>query len=363
MPDPAIVIDQVTKRFGPVTAVDRVSLAIPQGEFFALLGPSGSGKTTLLRIIAGLEAPDEGRVLINGQDVTQLPPYQRRVGMVFQDFLLFPHRSVAENIMFPLKMQNASRAEQTERLAWVTKLLRIDGLEQRYPDQLSGGQQQRVALARGLISNPALLLLDEPLANLDRELRKEMEIEVRRFQVEIGIPFIYVTHNQEEALTMSDRIAVMRAGVFDQVAPKLEVYNSPATPFVAGFVGQANHMRGRLTAVDGALAWLDWQGVELAVPSPTGAQSGDEVDYFVKCERIAVARPSGTGDGGKPNRVPGTLRDVIFKGQTADYLVVLANGAEIIVSDASQMPEFARGDAVVVAWPFETGQAFLAKRR
>jgi ABC-type Fe3+/spermidine/putrescine transport system ATPase subunit len=360
MADPAIVIDRVTKRFGAVTAVDRASLEIHSGEFFALLGPSGSGKTTLLRIIAGLETPDEGRVLINGQDVTRLPPYGRRVGMVFQDFLLFPHRRVAENIVFPLKMQGASASEQAKRLSWVTKLLRLDGLEQRYPDQLSGGQQQRVALARGLISNPALLLLDEPLANLDRELRKEMEIEVRRFQIEIGIPFVYVTHNQEEALTMSDRIAVMRVGGFDQVAPKLEVYNNPATPFVAGFVGQSNAMRGPLVAIEGARARLDWNGIKLAVPSPAGAKAGDRVDYFVKCERITVA-PHGTdGVDASYNWLEGTLRDVIFKGQTADYFVALSNGTELIVSNASQAPNLKRGDPVSAAWRFDAGQAFTA---
>jgi len=360
MPDAAIVIDNVTKRFGAVTALDHVSLEIYQGEFFALLGPSGSGKTTLLRIIAGLEAPDEGRVFINGQDVTLLPPYGRRVGMVFQDFLLFPHRRVAENIVFPLRMQGAGREQQAQRLAWVTRLLRIDGLEQRYPDQLSGGQQQRVALARGLISNPALLLLDEPLANLDRELRREMEIEVRRFQIEVGLPFVYVTHNQEEALTMSDRIAVMRSGVFDQVADKIEVYKNPATPFVAGFVGHANQMRGRIVAVDGAAARIDWKGIEVVVPAPAGAAPGDMAEYFIKCERIAVT----SGDapsGGDENRIEGRLSDVIFKGQTADYLVTLPNGAQLTVSDASQRSEFRRGDAVAVAWRFDAGQAFRAR--
>ncbi|MEM7124445.1 MAG: ABC transporter ATP-binding protein, partial [Pseudomonadota bacterium] len=209
----------VTKRFGSVTAADSISLGIEQGEFFALLGPSGSGKTTLLRIIAGLEMPDEGSVFINGQDVTALPPYSRGVGMVFQNFLLFPHKKVGENVVFPLRMQGRSKAEQDERLAWALDLLRLDGLADRYPHQLSGGQQQRVALARGLIARPALLLLDEPLANLDRELRKEMEVEVRRYQVELDSPFIYVTHTQEEALTMSDRIAVMSEGRFEQVAP------------------------------------------------------------------------------------------------------------------------------------------------
>ncbi|HWA50793.1 MAG TPA: ABC transporter ATP-binding protein, partial [Dongiaceae bacterium] len=198
----------MTRRFGPVTAVERVDLAIDQNEFFALLGPSGSGKTTLLRIIAGLERPNEGEVRIAGQVVTDLPPYRRHVGMVFQNFLLFPHKNVAENIVFPLRMQKLDKARRDQQLAWILDLLHLKGLDARYPHELSGGQQQRVALARGLIARPALLLLDEPLANLDRELRSEMEVEIRRYQKELKIPFIYVTHNQEEALTMSDRIAV-----------------------------------------------------------------------------------------------------------------------------------------------------------
>ena len=242
MPSATLQLQAVTRRFGPVTAVDRTDLEIEQGEFFALLGPSGSGKTTLLRIIAGLELPDEGRVLIGGQDVTDLPPYRRNVGMVFQNFLLFPHKTVAENIVFPLRMQNAPKPRRDEQLQWVMALLRLEGLEGRYPNELSGGQQQRVALARGLIARPALLLLDEPLANLDRELRSEMEVEIRRYQKELQIPFIYVTHNQEEALTMSDRIAVMRSGRFEQIGAKTEIYTNPASAFVATFVGHANRL-------------------------------------------------------------------------------------------------------------------------
>ena len=348
----------VTKRFGSVTAADSITLNVDQGEFFALLGPSGSGKTTMLRIIAGLEVPDEGGVFINGQDVTALPPYARGVGMVFQNFLLFPHKRVGENVVFPLRMQGASKAEQDERLKWALGLLRLDGLADRYPHQLSGGQQQRVALARGLISRPALLLLDEPLANLDRELRKEMEVEVRRYQVELDIPFIYVTHNQEEALTMSDRIAVMNHGRFEQVAPKLEVYTHPTSRFVAGFVGHSNVMSGSIASLEGGRASLDWNGVRLAVSAPRGASVGDRVDCFVKLEKMRVVAPGGAAAG--ENRVPGTLRDIIFKGSTADYLITLDNGAELMVSEGSETMGLQRKDPVEVVWAADAGACFPA---
>ncbi len=360
MADCVLELEGVTKRFGEVTAADNLTLKVEQGEFFALLGPSGSGKTTLLRIIAGLELPDQGRVLINGQDVTRLPPYARRVGMVFQNFLLFPHKTVGENVVFPLRMQGVAKDQQKERLDWALKLLRLEGLQDRYPNQLSGGQQQRVALARGLIARPALLLLDEPLANLDRELRKEMEVEVRRYQVELTTPFIYVTHNQEEALTMSDRIAVMARGRFEQVAPKLEVYTHPQSPFVASFVGHSNRMRGRLTSIDGPLAKLDWQGTEIIVPRPAQVPVGGSVEYFVKCEHLSLATPNDPQAGSMANRVPGVLRDVIFKGPTADYLARLDNGVELTITDAVSMPRIQRDDPVYVVWAPEAGQSFPA---
>ena len=255
MSDQAILrIEAVEKRFGAVRAVDGVSLEVGRREFFALLGPSGSGKTTLLRIVSGLEAPDRGRVEIGGTDVTRLPPYLRRIGMVFQDFLLFPHRTVAENITFPLKMQGRNAAEREEQLDWILGFVRMEGLGGPLPPSAfrrAEATRSRVALARGLVSRPELLLLDEPLANLDRELRKEMEIEVRRYQEELGIPFVYVTHNQEEALTMSDRMAVMHQGVLEQIGPKLEVYNAPATRFVASFVGAPNKLSGRVIEGEG----------------------------------------------------------------------------------------------------------------
>lgn len=351
---PVLRIEQVEKRFGLVEAVKGVDLEIARGEFFALLGPSGSGKTTLLRIVSGLETPNRGRVEIGGRDVTLLPPYLRRIGMVFQDFLLFPHKTVAENITFPLKMQGRGAAEQKEQLDWILDFVHMPELAERYPHQLSGGQKQRVALARGLVARPELLLLDEPLANLDRELRKEMEVEVRRYQEELGIPFVYVTHNQEEALTMSDRVAVMHEGRIEQVGPKLEVYNRPATRFVASFVGAPNKFVGTVVEAEGDRLRVDWDG--LALVGRGGGARGDRVELYLKSERIGIA-PAGTG-GTADNRLEGTVRDIIFKGQFADYLVRLSNGREIVVSGPPELPGVARGGRVEVAWPYEAVDVF-----
>ncbi len=360
MTDPVLLLQSIEKRFGAVRAVDRVDLSIAAGEFFSLLGPSGSGKTTLLRIIAGLETPDRGHVLIAGRDVTRLAPYERGIGMVFQDFLLFPHKTVAENVAFPLKMQGQPAAKQREHLDWVLRLVHLQGLESRYPHQLSGGQKQRVALARGLVARPALLLLDEPLANLDRELRKEMEVEVRRFQVELGIPFVYVTHNQEEALTMSDRMAVMHRGRLEQVGPKLEVYARPASRFVASFVGAANRLDGRILATAKDRATLDWEGIRLTIGLPQGASVGDRIEYFLKSERVRIAAdPPAAGADGE-NRIEGTLRDAIFKGQYADYLVGVGNGRQIVASGSPDLAGVGKNKPVTLSWAPEAGDAFRA---
>jgi putative spermidine/putrescine transport system ATP-binding protein len=313
----------------------------------------------MLRIIAGLERPDEGQVEIAGRDVTDLPPYRRGVGMVFQNFLLFPHKTVAENIVFPLRMQNLPRAQRDEQLAWVLGLLRLQGLEARYPNELSGGQQQRVALARGLISRPALLLLDEPLANLDRELRSEMEVEIRRYQKELQIPFIYVTHNQEEALTMSDRIAVMRNGRFEQIGAKSEIYTNPASAFVAAFVGHANRLEGTIAEMDGDVARMSWNGRTLLVPSPVGAAPGDKVRYFIKHEDLEIVPDKVNGIAANDvNQIRGTLRDIIFKGQTANYIVVLPEGGDLVVSDTPRAVALHANEPVLVRWPAGVGSCF-----
>ncbi|MEP9374387.1 ABC transporter ATP-binding protein [Mesorhizobium sp. KR1-2] len=351
MQDAVLKLDTVCKTFGSVVAADDIELSVGQTEFFALLGPSGSGKTTMLRMIAGLERPTSGRILIGDRDITDLPPYARGIGMVFQDFLLFPHKTVAENIVFPLKMRNASTEEKRKNLDWVSGLVRLKGLEERYPHQLSGGQKQRVALARGLVSRPELLLLDEPLANLDRELRKEMEIEIRRFQIELGIPFVYVTHNQEEALTMADRMAVMRDGRMEQIGGKFDLYHDPKTRFVASFLGSPNAIEGKVTSLNGAFARLDWHGFSFEARAHPSLAVGDSAVCFVKSEKIEINPKEGA--------IAGTLRDAIFKGQYVDHLVRLRDGRELTVS-GPPVP-MAPGSDVFLSWPAAAGDAFPLK--
>ncbi len=354
-----LFLDRVNKHFGQVHAVKDVELSVDQSDFYAILGPSGSGKTTMLRLIAGLEFPDTGRVFIQDDDVSDLPPYERNIGMVFQDFLLFPHKTVAENIIFPLRMQKASKSIQDETLAWVLKLVRMQGYEERYPHQLSGGQKQRVALARGLVSRPRLLLLDEPLANLDLELRKEMSVELRRFQAELNIPFIYVTHNQEEALTMSDRMAIMRDGLVEQIGPTLDVYQRPATSFVASFLGSTNRLTGTILDIENGLAAMQWEGQKLYIPIPEGGLKGLSVEYFLKSEKIRIVRQDEPPSRAGVNRIEGILRDIIFKGQFSDYFVVFEDGSEIMVSDLPAIEGIQRSAPVRVSWLPEDGSVFI----
>ncbi len=361
MTEPALKLAQVEKTFDKVRAVDNVSLEVDKGEFFSLLGPSGSGKTTLLRVIAGLERPGKGTIHIGGRDVTKLPPYARGIGMVFQDFLLFPHKIVAENITFPLKMQRLPESKQKEQLNWVLSLVRMEDYGDRFPYQLSGGQKQRVALARGLVSRPDILLLDEPLANLDLELRKEMEVEMRRFQAELEIPFIYVTHNQEEALTLSTRMAVMHNGQFEQVGAKLDLYNNPGTRFVASFLGSPNYIQGQINRVESDVAIMEWKGIDLRIPLPANANNEDKIDYFLKHERVRIQSAREREPAANENRLEGTLRDIIFKGQYSAYFVVLKNGEELVVNAATERPELQIRHPVEVSWNPTAGDAFVTE--
>ncbi|WP_172331866.1 ABC transporter ATP-binding protein [Mangrovicoccus sp. HB161399] len=342
-----IKLEAISKAYGGLWAVDRISMDIGRDEFISLLGPSGSGKTTLLRTIAGLERPTRGRVLIDGADVTALPPHRRGVAMVFQEFLLFPHRTVAENLCFPLQMMKMPRAEIAERLKWIAGLMALTGLEDRYPSQLSGGQQQRVALGRGLVGRPKALLLDEPLANLDRELRQEMEVEIRRHQRELGIPFIYVTHNQEEAMSMSDRIAVIRGGRVEDFAGRAAIYDRPRTAFIAQFIGRSNRFEGTVSPDGSAMDAGGGLRLALVPGARTASFAGSRAQAYIKTEKMSV----------QPNTVTCRIRDIILRGAYCDYLLD-AGGREIFASRPRSEADLARGDRVTVSWPAEAVDIF-----
>jgi spermidine/putrescine transport system ATP-binding protein len=350
-----IVVDGVTKRFGDLAAVDGVSLTIPGGEFFSMLGPSGCGKTTTLRMIAGFETPDEGRILLQGADVTGVPPAKRNVHMVFQAYGLFPHMTVAENIAFGPKIKRLGRQETNERVADVVRTVRLEGLQDRRPSQLSGGQQQRVALARALVNRPAALLLDEPLGALDLKLRKEMQLELKALQQRTRTTFVYVTHDQEEAMTMSDRIAVMNAGVVEQLATPRELYQRPATPFVAGFIGTSNLIELRVDRREDGLLAMDLGEGEriLAVDPQPGTADAERITLTVRPEWIKL---SGGEVGGRASHVGGTVVDVVYLGSLTQLIVLLRTGEQLTVhklNDEVGAEDPRPGQQVMVHWAAE----------
>jgi len=302
---PAIRFVDVSKRFAEVRAVDHVHLDIQDGEFFTMLGPSGSGKTTCLRLIAGFERPDSGQILLHGKDVSPLPPYERDVNTVFQDYALFPHMSVGENVAYGLMIRKVPKPERERRVQEMLDLVRLGGLSQRRPTQLSGGQRQRVALARALVNHPRGLLLDEPLGALDLKLRQQMQLELKSIQKRVGITFIYVTHDQEEALTMSDRVAVFNQGRIEQLGTPPELYEHPTTPFVAGFVGVSNLVSGELAS----------------------QISGSPEMFSIRPEKIHLTEP-GTPVGSDMYAVDGQVLDVVYLGLYTRYLVELEGDCE-----------------------------------
>jgi putative spermidine/putrescine transport system ATP-binding protein len=306
---PAIRFTNISRYFGEVKAVDDLDLDIEDGEFFTMLGPSGSGKTTCLRMVAGFEMPTRGRVFLHGQEVTHLPPYERDVNTVFQDYALFPHLSVADNVGYGLMIKGVARAERLKRVEEMLAMVRLPGLGGRKPSQLSGGQRQRVALARALINRPRVLLLDEPLGALDLKLRQEMQSELKQIQHQVGITFVYVTHDQEEALTMSDRLAVFNQGKIEQVGPPAEIYEKPATAFVAGFVGISNLMSGDAAA----------------------AITGSPQLFSVRPEKIHLVTP---GTPARPDQflADGVVREVIYLGMFTRTIVDLPGGGQLTVA-------------------------------
>jgi spermidine/putrescine transport system ATP-binding protein len=346
---PAIVIDAVTKHFGPVRAVHDCSLEIERGEFVSLLGPSGCGKTTLLRIVGGFETQDSGTVSIQGRRVDRLPPNKRTCNMLFQRYALFPHKSVFENIAFPLELRRVGREQTTERVREMLELVHLPGAESRSPSQLSGGQAQRVALARALIGRPPVLLLDEPLTALDLKLRKAMQLELRRIQQELGTTFLYVTHDQEEALTMSDRIALMNEGRILQQGSPAEIYDRPRSVFASRFIGEANLLAGEATAAGSdAIRVRVSDGVELLAPG-SDISSGETVTISIRPQRMKIAS-EGTRLDGFDNCLRGVVVRRIFLGNLVRWLVQVEQGVVLTVEGGANHQPLKEGDRASVAW-------------
>jgi spermidine/putrescine transport system ATP-binding protein len=328
---PSVRLDGVTKRFGDFAAVHDLDLAVERGEFFTLLGPSGCGKTTTLRMVAGFESPTEGRILLDDVDVEGLPPFKRPTNTVFQSYALFPHLSVEDNVAFGLRRKGVARDEARRRVAEELELVGLARQAKRKPRQLSGGQQQRVALARALVNRPAVLLLDEPLGALDLKLRKGLQIELKRIQREVGITFMYVTHDQEEALVMSDRIAVMNHGVIEQLGPPEDVYERPRTEFVAGFIGVSNLMPGRIEAVSGGDVSLRLDsGPLVRAPAIGGLVAGERCYAVVRPEKLQVALVEDPVPGDRPN-VEGVVEAAVFLGTSTQMIVQLAGDVAVTV--------------------------------
>jgi ABC-type Fe3+/spermidine/putrescine transport system ATPase subunit len=344
MSDWMIELRDVTKRYGSLVANDHVDLQIRRGELLTLLGPSGCGKTTALRCITGHQRPDEGRVFIDGQDVTDVPTYRRELGMVFQNFALFPHMTVYENVEFPLMIRSLPKEKRREMVRDALRLIRMEGLEERSPRQLSSGQQQRVGLARALVYHPKVLLLDEPLSNLDAKLREEMRFEIRELVNQLHITAVYVTHDQGEALALSDRVAIMNAGRLQQVGTPREIYEHPATLFIAGFIGLSDFIEGQVVGADGPWARVAVRGLELSAAADRALAPGQTVTLFVRPNDVIL----GSADGpSAENSFDGRVLKMTYLGDVVDYRVALPGNLELRVqTDGRQL--YAPGSKVRV---------------
>ncbi|MDQ3166970.1 MAG: ABC transporter ATP-binding protein [Actinomycetota bacterium] len=342
-------LESVTKRFGSFTAVDDLTLTIPAGSFFALLGPSGCGKTTTLRMVAGLEEPSTGDVYLGDQRITSLRPYKRPVNTVFQNYALFPHLSVADNIAFGLKRQGRKGVDS--EVTRMLELVELVGYAERRPAQLSGGQQQRVALARALVNSPQVLLLDEPLGALDLKLRRQMQIELKGIQTEVGLTFVHVTHDQEEAMTMADTVAVMHGGVIEQMGAPTDLYDNPATTFVANFLGQSNLVEGEIRTADGDELTVAVQGTTIRVPAERARVRSGKVWVGVRPEKVVVHADA--ADAEVTNSLPrGTVSDVSYSGVSTQYLVRMPWDQELTVfeQNTGARPLLRTGDQVDLRW-------------
>ena len=343
-------LEAVTKRFGDFTAVDDLTLTVPQGSFFALLGPSGCGKTTTLRMVAGLEDPTAGRVLIGDEDITHLRPYKRPVNTVFQSYALFPHLTVFENVAFGLRRRGVK--DYKRMTAEMIDLVQLGPYGSRKPTQLSGGQQQRVALGRALINEPGVLLLDEPLGALDLKLRRQMQIELKRIQTEIEVTFVHVTHDQEEAMTMADTIAVMNHGVIEQMGAPDDLYENPVTTFVANFLGQSNLIMADVLDTAGQNVVVDCHGQKVAVVASRSHAGGRNAWLGVRPEKIFAGSPGTDEHAGSNLLTGGRVTDVSFVGVSTQYLVAMPWGQELMVfeQNTGQRPPFRNGDEVDLSW-------------
>ncbi|AKL74517.1 spermidine/putrescine ABC transporter ATP-binding subunit [Actinobacteria bacterium IMCC26256] len=345
-----IEISHVSKQFGGFKAVDDANFGIRQGEFFSMLGPSGCGKTTTLRMIAGFEQPTSGEVRLDGKDVSKVPPYKRNVNTVFQNYALFPHMTVFDNIAFGPRSTKAPKGEIAGRVKEMLEIVHLADFAERRPTQLSGGQQQRVALARALVNYPSALLLDEPLGALDLKLRQTMQLELKRIQREVGITFVFVTHDQEEALTMSDRIAVMNAGRVEQIGTPEEIYHQPATVFVAGFIGVANLIPAAVVAVTGDLATVDAAGHRFGVPvTDESIKPADSAVVMVRPERLHISLDRPTGDLAA---VEATVEELVFQGPVLRASLRTAAGTELVahIGPEDALPMLRPGDRLWASW-------------
>jgi putrescine transport system ATP-binding protein len=355
MAEPLVTFDSLTKRFGDFAAVDALTLHIFEREFFALLGPSGCGKTTLLRLLAGFETPDAGRVLLSGEDLAGVPPYRRPVNMMFQSYALFPHLTVAGNVAFGLRQDRMPRPEIATRVDEMLALVQLEGFAQRKPHQLSGGQRQRVALARSLAKRPKVLLLDEPLAALDRKLREETRFELKDLQARLATTFVIVTHDQDEAMTVADRIAVMDRGRLAQVGTPAEIYEQPNSRWVAGFVGDVNLIEGRVSAVYPGFVTVEREGLRLRVDQAVAIAPGETVWVALRPEKIALGHdvPADSTENG----VAGTVTDIGYRGTLSLAKVRLDDGLviEVATMNASRLAQRTVSDRVWLSWAAEAG--------
>lgn len=351
---PDVELRSVTKRYGEVVAVDDISLQIEPGEFFSLLGPSGCGKTTTLRMVGGFIDPTEGGIYIKGELVNGVPAYKRDTNLVFQQLALFPHMDVYDNVAFgPTAKKLWDREETSRRVRRMLELVDLGGYEDRRIQQLSGGQQQRVAIARALINEPSVLLLDEPLGSLDLKLRLQMQIELKRIQQRVGTTFIYVTHDQGEALTMSDRIAIMNGGRIEQIGSSEEIYSRPRTRFVARFIGDTNLIDGEIAAQEGNEVVVDSEGIQIHAQSGISAGGGQAVTISIRPEKIEVDRA--LNGSAATNCFQGQIKAVTFMGSVLRYEVVLANGLELLVEEPNQEGlRLRQGEEVYVSWSQES---------